>query len=842
MAEQVNIASLTIDVDDVVKETAFLKRKLDELKKAQKELDTTTKEGSEAFVENEVRIKQLSKSYKDNKNFASALRSANEDLQFAMTTQNKSTQELRDSRSQLNQISKNIIGNSEEEIELRNKLNAAIDEQTEALRDQSSNFNKNKDRVGEYKDSIIEAVAELTKQKEETLNLQKQLASNQKQLKKGTLEYDQASKAIEETNYELVEIGKTMITVQSELKTQQKALPKTTEEYKNMSKALVVVDDDLREVNKSLGEGKTSISDLDFSMNGLIKSSEESGGTMKLLSGGIKSGTKAMGGFIKSTLTFLATPVGIVLAAIAGAFLLIKNAMNRSEDSTNKIKKAMSGFAGIVTGLMKLLAPLGDFLIDGLVKGFELVEKGISKALTAIQKGLRFLGLDSAADALGNFTEKVEASAKASRELTQAEIDLQKAQRLSRKIQLDYQKDAEKLRQIRDNETKSFEERIAANNALGESLKKQSQEELAIANKALQLADLRIKLEGESTAALNERAEALTEIADIQERISGQESEQIVNRVSLEKEAAAEIQELREAEFARLEADAEKKAELAEKEKEKALELAAAEDERKAIDAENKFAILEQELENEFELNQAYLDRQREAELFNAEKTGADKALINKKYNLAEKRLAAEITAFKQQQNAQILSGLVSLFGESSKIGKAFAIAEIVNNTALNASKAFAQAAVFASNPLTLPLAFNANLQGGLIVALGAAQVAKTSGLKLAGGGMVRGAGSGKSDSIPALLSNGESVNSANSTRMFAPLYSYLNELGGGSRFASGGIAGSSSSGSASIIDYDVLAAKMSEAFASLPAPQVSVEEINTISKNIQVIENLATG
>ena len=62
MAEIVNIASLTIDVDQVIKESAHLKRQLDEIKKAQKELDVTTKEGSDAFAENEVRIKQLSKS------------------------------------------------------------------------------------------------------------------------------------------------------------------------------------------------------------------------------------------------------------------------------------------------------------------------------------------------------------------------------------------------------------------------------------------------------------------------------------------------------------------------------------------------------------------------------------------------------------------------------------------------------------------------------------------------------------------------------------------------------------------------------------------------------------
>lgn len=59
----------------------------------------------------------------------------------------------------------------------------------------------------------------------------------------------------------------------------------------------------------------------------------------------------------------------------------------------------------------------------------------------------------------------------------------------------------------------------------------------------------------------------------------------------------------------------------------------------------------------------------------------------------------------------------------------------------------------------------------------------------LATGGMVVGYGSGTSDSIPAMLSNGESVINAASTAMFKPLLSTINVIGGGKRFAQGGIA-----------------------------------------------------
>jgi hypothetical protein len=50
-------------------------------------------------------------------------------------------------------------------------------------------------------------------------------------------------------------------------------------------------------------------------------------------------------------------------------------------------------------------------------------------------------------------------------------------------------------------------------------------------------------------------------------------------------------------------------------------------------------------------------------------------------------------------------------------------------------------------------------------------------------GGMIEGPGTGTSDSIPARLSNGESVINASSTTMFAPLLSAINMAGGGTAF-----------------------------------------------------------
>jgi len=59
----------------------------------------------------------------------------------------------------------------------------------------------------------------------------------------------------------------------------------------------------------------------------------------------------------------------------------------------------------------------------------------------------------------------------------------------------------------------------------------------------------------------------------------------------------------------------------------------------------------------------------------------------------------------------------------------------------------------------------------------------------MASGGMVYGPGSGQSDLIPTMLSSGESVINAQSTSMFRPLLSSINQIGGGKGFANGGMA-----------------------------------------------------
>ena len=140
-------------------------------------------------------------------------------------------------------------------------------------------------------------------------------------------------------------------------------------------------------------------------------------------------------------------------------------------------------------------------------------------------------------------------------------------------MQLQYQKEAEVQRQLRDDISLTFEERIAANEELGRVLDEQFAEEQALAQKKLDLAELELSRNKDNIDLQVALIEAKTEMADLDERITGQRSEQLTNLKALEKEKAdAELAEMKAIEDAKKkEIAAQKKADADELKAEKLL-------------------------------------------------------------------------------------------------------------------------------------------------------------------------------------------------------------------------------------------------------------------------------
>ena len=111
-----------------------------------------------------------------------------------------------------------------------------------------------------------------------------------------------------------------------------------------------------------------------------------------------------------------------------------------------------------------------------------------------------------------------------------------------RKLQLTYQKDAELQRQLRDDITLTIAERIAANEELGRVLQEQFEKEEALVKMKIRLAQEELAINKDNVDLKIALINAESEMADLSERITGQESEQKVNLNALNQEQSDLLQ------------------------------------------------------------------------------------------------------------------------------------------------------------------------------------------------------------------------------------------------------------------------------------------------------------
>lgn len=409
---------------------------------------------------------------------------------------------------------------------------------------------KNGDATGEQTKQFVENEAELKKLN--AVYKEQQTAMNSLTLAQvqSSEALNMNSKSVAQANVQNRELIATRNQINATTEDGRKAIALINEKLdqnnnfiRENSSALEKQKQNVGNYTDSIKEAANNLNPLNGGMAGFIERSKEAGGAGNLAKQSLGGMASGFIGVTKAALGFILTPVGAFIAALVVVFTAIKAAMNRSEEATGKISKVFAAFSGILNIFLKALASLGNYWINSYVKILEKVGQTSEKVMKGISSGLKLLGFTSAAKSVDNFTNSTKASIKASQDLAVAEKELEKSQRKARLTQLTYQKEAEKFRQIRDDENRTIAERITANDQLGATLKKQLRDELAIAQMALRVANLRIQQEGRTKETLDAQAQSLTEIADIQERITGQESEQLANRVSLQKEAAAKAKE-----------------------------------------------------------------------------------------------------------------------------------------------------------------------------------------------------------------------------------------------------------------------------------------------------------
>lgn len=238
--------------------------------------------------------------------------------------------------------------------------------------------------------------------------------------------------------------------------------------------------------------------------------------------------------------------------------------------------------------------------------------------------------------------------------------------------------------------------------------------------------------------------------------------------------------------------------------------------------AEQKLELLNSIQQQEGESEQEFLNRKLQA---NQEYIDAKKAIADKEVEIEQTKLEAI---------ESVTGGLASAFealGENNKafaiLSKTLALVEIAINTgkALAAGIAQAQSVPFPANIAAIATTV------GTILANIATAINTVKSAKFATGGLVTGPGTGTSDSVPAQLSNGESVMTARATSMFAPILSSFNQMGGGVPI---NVAQSSNQS----IGEDMLARAVAKGMLMAPAPQVSVEEFTSVANKVKFLES----
>ena len=350
----------------------------------------------------------------------------------------------------------------------------------------------------------------------------------------------------------------------------------------------------LKKTNKELDSVKDNVEGTETAVEDLGKSAKASKGGLKSMAGGLKGiGTalKSLGiiGVIAAAFTALKEALGRnqkVMDAVSTVMTTISTTFNqlvdvlvdtynwvtsstKNFDAMGKVLKGIItiaitpmklAFDGLKLGVQQLM--LGFYKLKDAIPGNDESKniKKMEKAIKETQKSLKDTAKEAkqaGQDIINNATEAIQevgnianhvvdgvskisikANAEAAKSQTQAINNAKLAEVALQGLVEKNDLLAEKQRQIRDDETKTFAERIEANEELGRILDKQEKDMLALADQRVAAAQMELANNKDNIDAQVALQQAINERAGVEAQIAGFRSEQLTNQVALEKELA----------------------------------------------------------------------------------------------------------------------------------------------------------------------------------------------------------------------------------------------------------------------------------------------------------------
>lgn len=233
---------------------------------------------------------------------------------------------------------------------------------------------------------------------------------------------------------------------------------------------------------------------------------------------------------------FIEANIGGITGFFKGIFEDPKAAMISFKDAfvaniVERFESFLDTLGFLASAVKKVFS--GDFsgaLDDVKNAGTEMVDvfTGVDGTVGKVVEGTK-----KVASAVADYTKKTYESASAMTELNkQAEL----ADVINQGLIEKYDLQAEQQRQIRDDERNTIEERIAANQRLGEILDEQEKAMMDQANIRLKQAQMNADLDKNNVEFQKELIDAKNEVAAVEAQIAGFRSEQLSNEEALERE------------------------------------------------------------------------------------------------------------------------------------------------------------------------------------------------------------------------------------------------------------------------------------------------------------------
>jgi len=401
------------------------------------------------------------------------------------------------------------------------------------------------------------------------------------------------------------------------------------------------------------------------------------------------------------------------------------------ENPVDSIKALGEGIKNnIIERFQSMLEVLG-FVGDAMAKFFTGDFKGaldsvksagteMVDVLTGVDDSAKKIaeGTTKAAKAISNYVvETVKQGAAMTETNKQAEIAEVLAQGLIEKYDLQ----AEKLRQVRDDERFTIEERIKANNELKGVLEEQENAMLENAQRILDAKARQLTLDENNIEFQKEYLAAQNELVGVQAQVAGFRSEQLMNEMALQRELFdLEVSKAENAqEVAEIEAEAAIEAETNLKK-----QLTLEEELNKKL-YDSRLASLELQKSQYKEGTQAYQDMVSEINVLNAERTAQEGEEAKKRRELEQEvqqsrlQMTGDAIGALNDLAQAFLSGNEEQAKKAFKINKALGISQAVVNTA----QAVTAALTAGGNPVKLATGAQF-VEAGIAAATGAAQIA----------------------------------------------------------------------------------------------------------------------